>query len=242
MSEASTDTPPTVTGPVVGVGAAVATAAGPSAAAGSGLYKRLMEPTRVVMTTNSNRSISLAGGAARYWDTSTPRPWRCGPRPVPRSTANGPLRPRTDHRTDLVGAEKATTYAPDPAHDFVIGGDNVAFTAVCKRPNGTDRRGGRRTGNREDYRTLKLTVSLTPYSHAGHLVEPVDLHPSIRHLEATRDILTLTDKAVNVHFARRQQPATVRDGADRPRSPRTRPMPAPIVYQDQCQSSFASTS
>ena len=36
-------------------------------------------------------------------------------------------------------------------------------------------------------------------SHGGYAVEPVDLHASIRHLEAFRDILTLSDKVVNAY-------------------------------------------
>ncbi len=94
-----------------------------------------------------------------------------------------------------------TMHAPNPARDLRIGGDNVVFTSVASAPNYTDRAGGRRTGNREDFRTLlKLCQQLEVIqSHGGYPVEPVDLHPSIRHLEATRDILTLTDKVVDVY-------------------------------------------
>ena len=105
--------------------------------------------------------------------------------------------------TELIASvpSEFTLHAPNPAHDVVIGGDHVVFTAVASTPNYTDRQGGRRTGNRQDFQTLlKLTQSLNIiHTHGGYPVEPVDLHPSIRHLEATRDILTLTDKAVNVY-------------------------------------------
>lgn len=94
-----------------------------------------------------------------------------------------------------------TMYAPDPQYDLQIGGDNVVFTSVASAPNYVDRSGGRRTGNREDFRTLlKLCQQLNIIqSHAGYPVEPVDIHSSIRHLEATRDILTLSPKAVGVY-------------------------------------------
>ncbi|MBT5850939.1 MAG: trimethylamine methyltransferase family protein [Acidimicrobiaceae bacterium] len=94
-----------------------------------------------------------------------------------------------------------TMHAPDPQYDLQIGGDNVVFTSVASAPNYADRAGGRRTGNREDFRTLlKLCQQLNIIqSHAGYPVEPVDVHASIRHLEATRDILTLSPKAVSVY-------------------------------------------
>jgi len=97
--------------------------------------------------------------------------------------------------------------APDPVHDLMIGGDHVAFTAVASAPNVADRAGGRRSGNRKDFRTLvKLSQQLNMVqSHGGYPVEPIDLHPSIRHLEATRDLLTLSNKAINVYSLGRER-------------------------------------
>ena len=40
---------------------------------------------------------------------------------------------------------------------------------------------------------------------AGYPVEPVDLHPSVRHLEATHDVLTFTDKALHCYSLGRQR-------------------------------------
>jgi len=105
--------------------------------------------------------------------------------------------------SDLVSSvpSEFTMHAPDPRYDVRIGGDNVVFTSVASAPNYTDRAGGRRTGNQNDFRTLlRLCQTLNiVQSHGGYPVEPVDLHASIRHLEATRDILTLAPKAVNVY-------------------------------------------
>lgn len=94
-----------------------------------------------------------------------------------------------------------TMHAPDPRFDFEVGGDHVVFGSVASAPNFADRAGGRRSGNRHDFQTLvKLCQSLNIIqTHGGYPVEPIDIHPSIRHLEATRDILTLTGKAVNVY-------------------------------------------
>jgi trimethylamine--corrinoid protein Co-methyltransferase len=104
---------------------------------------------------------------------------------------------------DLISTVPAefTIHAPDPQYDLQIGGDNVVFTSVASAPNYVDRRGGRRMGNQEDFRTLlKLCQQLNIIqSHGGYPVEPVDIHSSIRHLEATRDILTLSPKAVSVY-------------------------------------------
>lgn len=94
-----------------------------------------------------------------------------------------------------------TLHAPNPAHHVRIGGDNVVFTAVASPPNVGDTAGGRRTGNRADFQNLvKLSQHLnTVHMHAGYPVEPADIHPSVRHLHATFDLLTLSDKAVNVY-------------------------------------------
>ncbi len=94
-----------------------------------------------------------------------------------------------------------TMHAPDPARDLRIGADHVIFTAVASAPNVSDRSGGRRMGNRADFTKLvKLTESLNAIqSHGGYPVEPIDIHPSIRHLVATRDILEFSRKVVNVY-------------------------------------------
>jgi trimethylamine--corrinoid protein Co-methyltransferase len=98
-------------------------------------------------------------------------------------------------------------HARNPAHDLVIGGDHLAFGSVASAPNVADLAGGRRTGNRRDFQDLlRLVQSLTSiHFTGGYPVEPVDLHGSIRHLEATYDLLTLTDKAIHVYSLGRQR-------------------------------------
>jgi len=110
---------------------------------------------------------------------------------------------------DLISTVPAefTLHAPNPARDLPIGGDNVVFTAVASAPNCSDRRGGRRTGNTDDYvMLLKLTEQLNVVqANGGYPVEPIDIHPSIRHLVAGRLMLTLTGKAVNAYSLGRER-------------------------------------
>jgi len=94
-----------------------------------------------------------------------------------------------------------TLEARNPEHSMRIGGDNVVFTAVASPPNSGDIAEGRRTGNYEDFRNLvKLSQHLNAIQmNAGYPVEPADIHASVRHLHAIRDLATLTDKAVNAY-------------------------------------------
>jgi trimethylamine--corrinoid protein Co-methyltransferase len=123
------------------------------------------------------------------------------------------VRVEPDLILDLVAGapEEFTLHAPDPQHDLTIGGDEVVFAAVASAPNAADRAGGRRTGNREDFRTLvKLSEVLNAvHLHGGYPVEPVDIHPSIRHLEATRDLLTHSCKPIHCYSLGAQRNADV---------------------------------
>ena len=94
-----------------------------------------------------------------------------------------------------------TLHAPHPGRDLAIGGDNVVFAAVASAPNISDRADGRRIGNRADFQTLvKLSEVLNAvHLHGGYPVEPIDIHSSIRHLEATRDLLTLSSKVIHCY-------------------------------------------
>jgi trimethylamine--corrinoid protein Co-methyltransferase len=100
-----------------------------------------------------------------------------------------------------------TLHARNPAHDLVIGGDQLAFASVASAPNSCDLDRGRRTGNRTDFRNLlRLVQSLNSIHFTpGYPVEPVDIHGSVRHLDATFDLLTLTDKAIHVYSLGRQR-------------------------------------
>ncbi len=168
------------------------------------LYRRPIEPTRIV-SDDELESIHLASLEV----LSTVGMDFLHPKALELWTEAGAKidgeRVRLDPELvlDLISTvpSEFTMHAPDPQYDLKIGGDNVVFTSVASAPNYVDRQGGRRMGNQEDFRTLlKLCQQLNiVQSHGGYPVEPVDIHSSIRHLEATRDILTLSPKAVSVY-------------------------------------------
>lgn len=84
---------------------------------------------------------------------------------------------------------------------ITIGGKNILFGNVSSPPNCSDLDRGRRTGTREDYQNfIKLTQYFNCIHFAGgYPVEPMDIHPSVRHLDCLYDKLTLTDKVVHAY-------------------------------------------
>ena len=72
----------------------------------------------------------------------------------------------------------------------------MMFSPVASPPNCSDLERGRRPGNRADFRDfLKLGQTFNIlHLTGGYTVEPIDIPPDIRHLEALRDIYTMTDK------------------------------------------------
>lgn len=100
-----------------------------------------------------------------------------------------------------------TLHGRSPARDIRIGGDWVATSSVASAPNYVDLDGVHRTGDRDGFRDLiRLGHLLTAvHTFAGYPVEPVDVHPSIRHLEAAYDAHTLTDKSFHVYSLGRQR-------------------------------------
>ena len=100
-----------------------------------------------------------------------------------------------------------TLHARNPERDLHIGGDVITYTSVASPPFVTGLGRDRRDGNRGDYRDLlKLGQVLNAvHTVAGYPVEPMDLHPSVRHLHATHDMLTLSDKVPFVYSLSRQR-------------------------------------
>jgi trimethylamine---corrinoid protein Co-methyltransferase len=98
-------------------------------------------------------------------------------------------------------------HARNPAHTLTVGGDLAAFGSVASPPNVRQLDGIRRPGTRDDLRDLLRLCQVFNCVHftAGYPVEPVDLHPSVRHLEATHDLLTFTDKALHCYSLGRQR-------------------------------------
>ena len=110
---------------------------------------------------------------------------------------------------DLVSTAPSqfTIHGIDSGRDLTLGGDWITYTSVASPPFVTGLGGDRRNGNREDYRNLlKLGHMLnTVHTFAGYPVEPMDLHPSVRHLHATHDMVTLSDKPPFVYSLGRQR-------------------------------------
>ena len=84
---------------------------------------------------------------------------------------------------------------------LVFGEDLAAFGLVASPPNVSDLDHGRRVGNRKDYQNfLRLAQSFDCiHFTGGYPVEPIDIHPSIRHLDCLFDLLTMTDKLVHAY-------------------------------------------
>ncbi len=87
------------------------------------------------------------------------------------------------------------------ARKLSVGGEHMLFLNVASPPNCSDLDRGRRVGDRDSFRDL---IKLTQYFNCMHMVsgypvEPVDIHPSTRHLDCLYDMLTLTDKVVQAY-------------------------------------------
>jgi len=106
-----------------------------------------------------------------------------------------------------------TLHARNPARNVVIGDGNVAFCSVASTPNAFDREGGRRPGNNKDFQNfIRLGQTLDSiHVWGGYPVEPVDVHASVRHLDALFDMLTLSDKAIHAYSLGRER---IRDGIE----------------------------
>jgi trimethylamine--corrinoid protein Co-methyltransferase len=109
-------------------------------------------------------------------------------------------REKVMERIETVPAQ-FTLHAPNPARDRLIGRNAINFTTVASAPNASDLEGGRRTGNFEDYcNFLRLAQDFDVIDFfSGYPVEPIDLHPETRHLDASLAAYTLTDRAFSLY-------------------------------------------
>ena len=89
----------------------------------------------------------------------------------------------------------------NPDRTLIFGGRYFNFGQVASPPNVMDLDQGRRVGVRADFQNfLKLAQAYNCIQFScGYPVEPMDLHPSIRHLDGLFDKLTLTDKVVHAY-------------------------------------------
>jgi len=94
-----------------------------------------------------------------------------------------------------------TLHARNPARNVRIGSNWITFASVASAPNSADQEGGRRNGTRADYQNFMRLGQMLDAIHVwgGYPVEPIDIHPSIRHLDALYDMLTLSDKPIHAY-------------------------------------------
>jgi len=108
----------------------------------------------------------------------------------------------------LAQAPDRFTITPrNPARAVTIGGDHMVFVNVSSPPNYWDMEVGKVSGTRRHCADL---LKLTQYFNCIHVaggypVEPVDLHPSVRHLDVLFDKLTLTDKVAHAYSLGRER-------------------------------------
>ncbi|HEY4925411.1 MAG TPA: trimethylamine methyltransferase family protein [Roseiarcus sp.] len=100
-----------------------------------------------------------------------------------------------------------TLHSRKPERALIIGGDHTAFCSVASAPNSFDRDGGRRPGNHRDFQNfIRLGQSFEQmHLWGGYPVEPVDIHASVRHLDALFDMLTLSDKPIHAYSLGRER-------------------------------------
>ncbi len=89
----------------------------------------------------------------------------------------------------------------NPAREIVMGGRHMVFVNVSSPPNSWDLERGKRPG---DFATYRDFIRLTQYFNCIHVsggypVEPVDIHPSVRHLDCIHEKLLLCDKVVHAY-------------------------------------------
>jgi len=108
-----------------------------------------------------------------------------------------------DFVMEMLGkAPREFTLTPrNPDRAITIGGRHMVFGNISSPPNCSDIDRGRRSGNRHDYRELLKLLQYFNCIHfaGGYPVEPIDIHPSIRHLDCLFDKLTLTDKVAHAY-------------------------------------------
>ncbi|MGB3148662.1 MAG: trimethylamine methyltransferase family protein, partial [Paracoccaceae bacterium] len=89
----------------------------------------------------------------------------------------------------------------NPAHTLPFGGNALLFGNVSSPPNYWDLERGKVSGFMEGFRSfIKLTQYFNCIHFAGgYPVEPIEIHPAVRHLDCLYEKLVLTDKVVHAY-------------------------------------------
>ena len=102
----------------------------------------------------------------------------------------------------LARAPETFTITPrNVEREVIMGGKHMLFVNVSSPPNSWDLERGKRSG---DFETFKDFMKLTQYFNCIHIaggypVEPIDIHPSVRHLDCLYEKLTITDKVMHAY-------------------------------------------
>jgi trimethylamine---corrinoid protein Co-methyltransferase len=98
-------------------------------------------------------------------------------------------------------------HARNPENSIWLGGDAMVFGNVSSPPNCSDMDAGRRSGSLADFRNLVKLSQVFNCIHflGGYPVEPIDVHASVRHLVALKDMATLTDKPFHAYALGRER-------------------------------------
>ncbi|MEL6644239.1 MAG: trimethylamine methyltransferase family protein [Pseudomonadota bacterium] len=119
------------------------------------------------------------------------------------SVENGNVKMTRDWVMEMVGRapERFTITPRNLERTLPIGDNHILFGNVSSPPNYWDLTTGKVPGTREQCRDLlKLTQYFNCIHFAGgYPVEPVDLHPSVRHLDVLFDKLTISDKVMHAY-------------------------------------------
>lgn len=120
-----------------------------------------------------------------------------------------------DFVMEMVGrAPAAFDITPrNPARQLRVGDGSLLFGTSGGPPSFWSLEGGKVPGTRAacaDFFRLGQAFNCIHFN-AGYPVEPVDLHPSVRHLHVLGDLLTLTDKVVHAYSL---GPARVEDAME----------------------------
>jgi trimethylamine--corrinoid protein Co-methyltransferase len=114
-------------------------------------------------------------------------------------------RDMVDHALTLAPSELTLT-PRNPERAVRLGGDWLTTAAVLGPPACTDLVRGRRQGSMSDFEDfLRLTQFFNIVQMNGWPVEPLDVEVKVRHLDAARAMLTLTDKVPYVFCQSRQR-------------------------------------
>lgn len=95
----------------------------------------------------------------------------------------------------------------NPARAITIGDGHMVFVNVSSPPNSWDLRRGKRTGDFATFREFMMLTQAFNCIHVagGYPVEPVDIHPSVRHLDCLYEKLTLSDKVCHAYSLGRER-------------------------------------